>query len=532
MMVVDILSADVPVQLFSAGSFGGNAFSVRVLNGVFQIWKGAAEQATTISAPSQRCVIAWRSNSSEIKVYLNTVSQVATLTAASAGSFTGGEIGGSSGQAGYFNIREFALFPTDIGEPLISQNMVSVIARQNVPTTFTRRLVVDGDSLSIGLGATFNRPYWKRMGLPFTTSVYCHAITGQTLSDAEADAVDEIDPLVSGATTNLFLKLGTNDLVILGDTGATLYSKIVANCNERKLAGYSKIVLWTTSIFVSPGSLATRQLAANALLRADFTVPTASPYVWRAGPGVVYADYLVDLAIHPDLGIDSAHSTEFWLLTDGDIYHLTDAGYQLEGDILALGLGEVYGNFSAVGSGGAVCGGTGLVTTAISQSVSGGTVAGGSGLVNCNYSPSMSGGAVLNGSAVVFAVYTSTPVGGAVVSGVAVVTVGVLQISANVFTHQTATYTKVNGGIVPAWSDTSINVPCIWQPLLSEKLGRGKELNLRKGNVYFTSATAWDAIKINDRIYLGGVNYKITARANGCNLDRYYQVELLEDIRT
>lgn len=114
--------------------------------------------------------------------------------------------------------------------------------------------------------------------------------------------------LASGFTRNVLIyNEMVNDIISGAQTATQAYANYKAYGQARRTAG------WNAIVCVSPGSMGTTaqdntRVAACALLKSDFTVPTTSPYVFRATPGITYADYYVDVSDSPSLGPVGANS--------------------------------------------------------------------------------------------------------------------------------------------------------------------------------------------------------------------------------
>lgn len=332
-----------------------------VKDGVLHVWDGGMMRDTTLRVPSSKCVIVWRCRSDGIDVYLNSTSQVATFAAATDTTRNGGEVGGADG--GWFTAYEIALYSRALNAIEIGDAIAYALARHSIEVAPTRHVIIDGDDLSEGFGATLNQPYWRLLSSHEKLYVTCHAKSGQNLKTygvspdpvipgAVADAA-EIDALFSATVEDwLFCKLGTNDIFVKNLSGLDLYDALVSYCQARKAAATpapaDKVVVWTISFLTpTPDSDTAQRDAFNAKIRLDFTVPTGSPYILAAKPGTTYADYLVDIAAHPLIGTASAPGAPYWLFVGSNTYlSLTDAGYALE--VAMIGDGIFTGRASKV----------------------------------------------------------------------------------------------------------------------------------------------------------------------------------------
>lgn len=280
--------------------------------------------------PSSKCVIVWRGNDEDIIVYLNSFSAAVSYGAAQNNdTMHGGEIGGANG--GWFTVYEVALYDHDIGETYIGQLIDYAVQKYGITVAPSRQIFIDGDSLSEGFGATLNRPFWRRLSIQENLHVTCYAVTGQTLADAALNP--EIVNALSFVGTSddwVFAKLGTND-IRNGASPGDVYDDLVDYCDDLRTAGADKIVVWTLNH--NDNYLLERD-NFNETVRSDFdlTRPIGNPYVFAAKPGTTYADYLVDVAGHPLIGVNSSHSFPYWV---DNAAHLADSGYAVEAEIVS-----------------------------------------------------------------------------------------------------------------------------------------------------------------------------------------------------
>jgi hypothetical protein len=114
--------------------------------------------------------------------------------------------------------------------------------------------------------------------------------------------------------------------IVFGATGATALASMTTWGTARKAAGFETIIgtLFDRTDFNATSN--PQKDIYNAAIRADFNVPTSSPFVFSAAPGVTYADRMVDLhainptkydGIHPDsVGAENI-SREIAIAVDG-----------------------------------------------------------------------------------------------------------------------------------------------------------------------------------------------------------------------
>jgi lysophospholipase L1-like esterase len=155
--------------------------------------------------------------------------------------------------------------------------------------------------------------------------------SGQTTPQMTAAAPTSIDYLTGHVTRRNVLvawEMG-NHIELGGANAADAYAAMVTYCTGRTAADYDVIVMSETPR--NNGFNATI-LAANALLRADFTVATAQANVFLPNPGVTYARLFIDLAV--DTRLDDATDATY----NADGTHLTDAGYTVVADYVVAAL--------------------------------------------------------------------------------------------------------------------------------------------------------------------------------------------------
>lgn len=204
--------------------------------------------------------------------------------------------------------------------------------RANRGATLYPDVVVAGNSLATGYGAStdFTTPPGYVSGeLGPAASVCDAALAGATTGYLVGQDVTRVDPLVDAAATTtqvLFFWEIRNDLCIQLSTKETALANAQEYADDRTAAGWS-VILGTcidsqlaSGAGDEPADFNTSRTFINDALGDDFTVSTADPYVWLAGPGVTYAAALIRFD----------QMSEFSDATDTDYYqadkvHLTDA---------------------------------------------------------------------------------------------------------------------------------------------------------------------------------------------------------------
>lgn len=181
--VVEMNSVDRQSRIFNIGAadqaLDGNPYNMQLMvqDGVLQVWDGAVRRKSAVYVPSSKCVVLWRANESNIFVYVNSVSARAVFPAAPPRSYLGGSLGSAGG--GSFNIYEVAWYDRDVGEDGARELLDMLAAKYNVAVAPAKRIIIDGDSLSEGIGATLNHTFWRQLS-PQDYFV-CHATSGRTI---------------------------------------------------------------------------------------------------------------------------------------------------------------------------------------------------------------------------------------------------------------------------------------------------------------------------------------------------------------
>lgn len=181
----------------------------------------------------------------------------------------------------------------------------------------TRRVVCDGNSLTVGTKSTAGNDYPSRLaallggGYTVTNTGVFNRATGQQNGASET----VVDVLWSASNTrNICVTWeGTNDMYF-GDPATTAYYRMRDYCLRRKAKGWQVIVL--TVIDRTDGGNTTdfdgRRAAYNTLIRNNYTT---------------FADVLVDLAADGRIGANGASANGAYF--DADRVHLNDTGYAI-----------------------------------------------------------------------------------------------------------------------------------------------------------------------------------------------------------
>ena len=203
----------------------------------------------------------------------------------------------------------------------------------------TAQVVCNGDSLTFGshaskgegtaTGTTYPGVLAARLGVQWkVTNVGLPGWATESLSN---DAKTHVDPLYDPSLKEniLIIMGGTNNMGIYHQDGAAAFAHMEEYCRARKAAHPWKILI------------ATLPMAAYPSYAKDFdakatTYDTLVRRNWRR-----FADGLVDLQADPRFGAPGAEYNRRYFLEDHT--HMTDAGYQLVGEIAAKTIPRIVG---------------------------------------------------------------------------------------------------------------------------------------------------------------------------------------------
>jgi PKD repeat protein len=183
----------------------------------------------------------------------------------------------------------------------------------------TRRIVADGDSLTVGQGLSAGQE-WPALLLADLGGSYSMsnlAVGGQMQSEMNADAETQVDVLFSASNTdNIYVNwAGTND-AYYGIPADTTYRRIREGCLRRRAKGFKVIVVNTIDRNDGGGvaNFDTRRAALNTLLTDN----------WDE-----FADAYVDL--WADSRFQDATNTTYF---QGDLVHITAAAQVIVKDAI------------------------------------------------------------------------------------------------------------------------------------------------------------------------------------------------------
>lgn len=182
----------------------------------------------------------------------------------------------------------------------------------------THQIVCDGDSITFGYGlADPTTEAWPaRLAALInnaTWSIVNKAVSGQTLSQMEADASTDIDPLFNGSySRNIVICMGgTNDFYGAGNASvAVCLSRLQTYCANRQAAGWE---VWVCTMLPFDATFSNfpvvKQTNANQSI-GDFNSSVRLAYL-------AYADVLVDFAADSRIGDAGDWADSTYYQSDG-----------------------------------------------------------------------------------------------------------------------------------------------------------------------------------------------------------------------
>lgn len=293
---------------------GGIVFVFMLDTGVMKRYNGGSGNFTQATPPTGRPIaLLVTMGPGGTKLYLDGSTNVSTVSAESAGSITGFKISG----AGALNAQVFEargwnreLNSTEAGQ-ILDTWAPAVYGSGAAAGTPTGRAVFDGDSITLGFGATKARNWPYFLNPTSGWLGYDYAITGETW--ANIIARQALTNTFANSTNWLFINGGTNDLGA-GQTGAQIIANFQTYMTAAAAAGFTKPHMMATT-------LSTTNLGAGGIARNEYNT-------WLRANYATYAGFLFDIQLDTDLGTDSAgtkNNATYWI----DGAHYTDAGYVL-----------------------------------------------------------------------------------------------------------------------------------------------------------------------------------------------------------
>ena len=195
---------------------------------------------------------------------------------------------------------------------LVALACLTVAGHAHAQTKTEGVLICDGDSLTQGIGSTYNYP----MQLDSSLSAAHHrfvvinaGVGGRTVRDMGGSAAENVDSrFQSGGLNILVFWGGTNDIAVDKVNGDSTYQRIKSYLDDRRSLGWKIIVLTITRRSDFSGIKEAARQAANRRILANCNS---------------IADACIDVAAEPLL----ANPGDSRYFRDG--IHLTDEGYKI-----------------------------------------------------------------------------------------------------------------------------------------------------------------------------------------------------------
>jgi lysophospholipase L1-like esterase len=276
-----------------------------------ELFSGSAKTNKSLFAYSSANYFSINSNATELKIESNFSSE--TLTAVASTTETGFAIGNKyTGQGTPFagSFYSFIQFDTSQSQAVIdklkedSKEQFYVID----PSESNINIVCEGDSLTNGLGATFNQNYARQMSSTLRSPLITTATSGATITNLTTRKNRVDNNIKAGKTNILVVWAGTNDMYNEGVSETNAYNSLVAYAQARKTAGFDKVYVLTCIARVS-----TIKSTFNSLIVANTTD----------------FDGVIDVAKDPRFQVKTApfNTVDFTYYND-DRIHLSNAGYR------------------------------------------------------------------------------------------------------------------------------------------------------------------------------------------------------------
>lgn len=272
-------------------------------------FNGATYQAGTRAYSARKCIITWRSNSSNLIVNVDGVEDA--LTALAVETMTRIWLGRFNGGAPKpMNYREIVVFDEDVGETIITSLRTYLQTQADTADIDTTKTVqIYGDSLSMGVGSETGKPWADYVTNRATSKWYTWSMDSGFLFSPHVTAANVA--LYKGSAEGVVvLWIGTNDILSGARTGAQTETSLWTYCDTLRTAG-CKVIVCTLQDF-----------ATNRAEKDDFNTRVVAN--WAS-----HADGLVRLDTAPELD-DAADTTYF--TSDG--VHLKDTGYAAAGALI------------------------------------------------------------------------------------------------------------------------------------------------------------------------------------------------------
>lgn len=231
---------------------------------------------------------------------------------ANMGGLTLGAAGGESFRSG-IHVAELVAFSTAHSARTQSRLRRGYLygvrnrAAANLAAVPPKILASDGDSQTVGFGVDENSTYPAQLKVLLGRGwfVYNAGVSGQQLTAMQADAATEIDTLLTAwaYTKKICCPWGGTNDITNGASAATAYSRLVAYCQARQLAG------WKVAVFTCLPRTTTGSVPDFEAKRQDFN--TSIRNNWAS-----FADTLVDIGNDATIGVAGAETNATYYQAD------------------------------------------------------------------------------------------------------------------------------------------------------------------------------------------------------------------------
>jgi lysophospholipase L1-like esterase len=255
---------------------------------------------STLLVPSSRSIVGISCGVGANTFYVNGAS-ASNAVGASGSAATGNHQIGSSFNAGNFygSVERLVVY----GEAVSAGNAANIIAWLDELYPYTRasstvNIVFDGDSRTVGTGAT-NLASWPALLNSIANLQYYNvAIAGQTMATMSANATATLTKYYRAGVTNyVVVWAGTNDLKVASYPGSSVKASLDTYRAAAVALGYRVVVVTEVPANWGTASYETERANFNTLVKADSKYPyiidlAASTY-WAAGGAGVYNDQAI-----------------------------------------------------------------------------------------------------------------------------------------------------------------------------------------------------------------------------------------------
>lgn len=300
------------------------------------LWSGS-DLVAPFTDPSQWHILSTRHDGTTVRFYVDGFFVGANISALPSeafqlgrglgGNLASGEFGGWLGYNRNLPLSEYHQVDNWIGD-LFGQFVAA-------------QIIVDGNSLSTNYEVGYFESYPAQLMTLLGNSYRLRniAVSGQTteqMINGDILTWDTQKPSYVGKFLCIYWE-GTNS-IYFGATAVETYAQLIQYGQDRRNTGLTGITMDVLPRSEFDSEQETFRLELNALLAADFTVATSSPYVWLPKPGITYAKSLVRLSLQPDIGPAGSEDNPTYYI---DGIHLTAAGYTIVAGLVEVAINSI-----------------------------------------------------------------------------------------------------------------------------------------------------------------------------------------------